>query len=199
DIGGHRFFSKSAEIEDLWTEILGGELLRCGRLSRIYYKGKYFDYPLKAANALKNMGSLETARCLASYAWARVRPVKHPQTFEDWVSNQFGRRLFGIFFKTYTEKVWGMDTRELSADWAAQRIKGLSLVGAIKHALLPKRIRHDRQSVVVTLIDGFRYPRHGPGQMWERVSELLTRDGHPVWMGQDVIAVRHSEGRVESV
>ncbi|HEX6347894.1 MAG TPA: NAD(P)-binding protein, partial [Candidatus Dormibacteraeota bacterium] len=134
DIGGHRFFSKNQEVEDLWTEVLGDEMLTRGRLSRIYYRGKYFDYPLKAFNALRNLGVLETFRCMSSYAWARLRPVKNPRTLDDWVSNQFGRRLFNIFFKTYTEKVWGIPTTELSADWAAQRIKGLNMVEAIKGA-----------------------------------------------------------------
>ena len=199
DIGGHRFFSKSREVEDLWTEVLGDELLTRGRLSRIYYKGKYFDYPLKAANALLNMGPAETVRCMASYAWARVRPVRNPKTLEEWVSNQFGHRLFSIFFKTYTEKVWGMSTKELSADWAAQRIKGLNLTQAIKSALLPQRKGKDRGAVIKTLIDEFRYPRFGPGQMWERVSASLDAQGYPVQMGQDVVAIQHDGTRVTSV
>jgi len=111
DIGGHRFFSKSQEIEDLWTEVLGKEMRTCRRLSRIYYKHKYFDYPLKAGNALFNMGLIETVACISSYAWARLTPVKEPKTLEDWVRNQFGHRLFRIFFKTYTEKVWGISRR----------------------------------------------------------------------------------------
>ncbi len=139
DIGGHRFFSKSQEVEDFWTEILGPEMLTRGRLSRIFYQGKYFDYPLKASNALLNMGPVETVRCIASYAWARLRPTRNPQNLEDWVTNQFGHRLFSIFFKTYTEKVWGISTKDLSADWAAQRIKGLNLTEAIKNALLPQK------------------------------------------------------------
>jgi len=200
DIGGHRFFSKSQEVEDLWTEILGDEMLTCDRLSRIYYNGKYFDYPLKATNALLNMGPLETIRCMSSYVWARIRPVKNPQTLEDWVSNQFGHRLFSIFFKTYTEKVWGISSKELSADWAAQRIKGLDLGQAIKSALLPKRKNPKRRgAVITTLIDEFRYPRLGPGQMWERVSQTLAAQGYPVLLDQEVVSVRHAGGRVHSV
>ncbi len=202
DIGGHRFFSKSQEVEDFWTEILGDDLLTRGRLSRIYYQGKYFDYPLKAANALLNMGPIETVRCMASYAWARVHPVKNPQTLEEWVSNQFGHRLFSIFFKTYTEKVWGMSTKELSADWAAQRIKGLDLSQAIKSALLPQRKGAqggDRGAVIKTLIDQFRYPRLGPGQMWERVTATLAAQGYPVQTGQDVAAVEHDGTQVTSI
>jgi protoporphyrinogen oxidase len=202
DIGGHRFFSKSQEIEDLWTEILGEELLTCARLSRIYYQGKYFDYPLKATNALRNIGPIETIRCMASYAWARIHPVKDPKNLEEWVSNQFGHRLFSIFFKTYTEKVWGMSTKELSADWAAQRIKGLNLAEAIRGALLPQRATHGttrREAVIKTLIDAFRYPRLGPGQMWERVSSILAERGYPVQLGQEVIRIHHNGRRVISV
>jgi protoporphyrinogen oxidase len=199
DIGGHRFFSKSQEIEDLWTEVLGDELLTCGRLSRIYYKGKYFAYPLKAGNALLNMGPIETIRSISSYAWARIHPIKHPQNLEDWVSNQFGHRLFSIFFKTYTEKVWGMSTKELSADWAAQRIKGLSLSEAIKNALLPQKKSKDRGAVIKTLIDQFRYPKYGPGQVWERVRDILRANDDQVIMDQSVEAIHHSGGRVTSV
>src|SRR5438034_359042 len=141
DIGGHRFFSKSTEIEDLWTEVMGDDLLVRPRLSRIVYKGKYFDYPLKAFNALLNLGPIETIRCITSYAKARIAPHQHPKSLEDWATNQFGKRLFSIFFKTYTEKVWGMSTKELSADWAAQRIKGLSLFEAIKNAVLPQKTK----------------------------------------------------------
>jgi protoporphyrinogen oxidase len=200
DIGGHRFFSKSQVVEDLWTEILGDEMRTCARVSRIFYNGKYFDYPLKAANALRNMGPLETVRCMASYAWARIRPVKHPQSLEDWVSNQFGHRLFSIFFKTYTEKVWGISSKELSADWAAQRIKGLDLAQAIKSALLPQRSGNKgRGAVIKTLIDEFRYPRLGPGQMWERVAQKLAAEGHPVLQDQEVVSIQHEGGRVRSV
>src|SRR5438105_223796 len=138
DIGGHRFFSKSAEIEELWTELMGEDMLTCDRLSRIYYRGRYFDYPLRAFNALANLGPLETVLCLASYARAQLNPVKAPRSFEDWVTNQFGERLYRIFFKTYTEKVWGIPTSELSADWAAQRIKGLDMREVIKNAFASK-------------------------------------------------------------
>src|SRR5579884_2197673 len=201
DIGGHRFFSKSQEIEDFWTEIMGDELLVRGRLSRILYKGKYFDYPLKAGNALLNMGPIETVRSISSYAWAKIHPVKDPKNLQDWVSNQFGKRLFQIFFKTYTEKVWGIPCTELSADWAAQRIKGLSLSEAIKNALLPQKSskKKDRGAVIKTLIDQFRYPRLGPGQMWERVAEKLAAQGYPVVMGQEVVSIRHDGMKVTSI
>ena len=200
DIGGHRFFSKSQEVENFWTEILGDELLTRGRLSRIFYKGKYFDYPLKASNALLNMGPIETVRCITSYAWARLFPTRHPRNLEEWVTNQFGHRLFSIFFKTYTEKVWGISTTELSADWAAQRIKGLDLTTAIKNALLPpKKDKGDRGAVIKTLIDEFRYPKRGPGEMWERVTEKLRAGGNLVALGQEVVSIRHDGHRVTNV
>jgi protoporphyrinogen oxidase len=198
DIGGHRFFSKSQEIEDLWTEILGSDMLIRPRLSRILYGGKYFDYPLKATNALFNLGPIETIRCLASYLAARNHPVQNPRSFEDWVSNQFGYRLYSIFFKTYTEKVWGMSTKELSADWAAQRIKGLNLVEAIKGAILPQRNKSNG-AAIKTLIEEFRYPKHGPGEMWERVQQILISRGQSVLLDQNVITLHHDGSRIMAV
>lgn len=199
DIGGHRFFSKNQEVEELWTEILGDQMLNRGRLSRIYYRGRFFAYPIKAANALWNLGPIEAARCLASYARARLQPVKNPRTLEDWVRNQFGWRLFSIFFKTYTEKVWGISTKELSADWAAQRIKSLDLWVVVKSALLPHRKATRRGEVVTTLIDSFRYPRLGPGQMWERVAGVSAQQGRPVLLGRSVARISHQDGLVTSV
>ncbi len=131
DIGGHRFFSKSREVEELWTEIAGADLLARPRSSRIYYRGQFFAYPLKPFEALAKLGVVESTLCMLSFLRARIHPKPDPKSFEDWVSNQFGARLFRIFFKTYTEKVWGMSCSEISADWAAQRIKGLSLGLAI--------------------------------------------------------------------
>src|SRR2546422_7410097 len=199
DIGGHRFFSKNQEVEDLWTEILGTELLTRDRLSRIYYHGRYFAYPLKAANALWNLGPVETVLCMASYARARVKPIRDPRSFEDWVQNQFGWRLYTIFFKTYTEKVWGISTKELSADWAAQRIKSLDMWLVLKSALLPHRRPANRGDLVTTLIDSFRYPRFGPGQMWERVAEIHREKWRPVRLGRAVERIKHDRGRVRSV
>ncbi len=199
DIGGHRFFSKNQEVEDLWTEILGSEMLTRGRLSRIYYRGRFFAYPLKAVNALWNLGLIETVRCMASYSRARLFPIRNPRSFQDWVRNQFGWRLYSIFFKTYTEKVWGIPTTELSADWAAQRIKSLDLLLVLKSALLPHRKPTHRDDIVTTLIDSFRYPRLGPGQMWERVAEICAEKGHPVLFGQAVDKIKRDRGRVRSV
>ena len=199
DIGGHRFFSKNDEVEALWTEILGSEMLSRGRLSRIYYRGRFFAYPIKAVNALWNLGPIEAVRCLASYARARLQPVKNPKSLEDWVRNQFGWRLYSIFFKTYTEKVWGIRTKELSADWAAQRIKSLDLWVVIRSALLPGRGKGRGGEVVTTLIDRFRYPRLGPGQMWGRIADLSRQKGHPVLLGRSVARISHDGGLVRTV
>jgi protoporphyrinogen oxidase len=193
DIGGHRFFSKSREVEDLWTEILPDDMLVRPRSSRIFYKGKFFDYPLKATEALLKLGVIESTRCVLSYIQARLRPVKDPRSFEDWVSNQFGRRLFDIFFKTYTEKVWGMSCREISADWAAQRIKGLSLATAVLNALLPNRKPKDSSQVIKTLIDSFRYPRRGPGMMWETCAQHVRRLGGEIRMGTTVVGCHRDQ------
>jgi protoporphyrinogen oxidase len=189
DIGGHRFFSKSRAVEDFWTEVNGPDMLDRPRSSRIYYRGKFYTYPLKPFEALSKLGLIESMLCMLSFAAARLRPVRNPKTFEDWVSNQFGKRLFRIFFKTYTEKVWGMSCSEISADWAAQRIKGLSLGSAIKHALFSPKPQ-DRTQVVKTLIDTFRYPRLGPGMMWEVCAEKVRRQGGTVMMGRKVTACR---------
>jgi len=156
DIGGHRFFSKSSWVEDFWTEMLPDDMLERPRSSRIYYNGQFYLYPLRPFEALIKLGIFESGLCALSYAKARLAPRPNPKCFEDWVTNQFGARLFRIFFKTYTEKVWGMSCREISADWAAQRIKGLSLGAAIRNGLFPKRTTADRTQVIKTLLNSFR-------------------------------------------
>jgi protoporphyrinogen oxidase len=184
DIGGHRFFSKSKEVEDLWSEILPDDMLVRPRSSRILYRNRFFTYPLKAGEALSKLGIFESMRCGFSYLWAQITPVRKPKSFEDWVRNKFGWRLFSIFFKTYTEKVWGMSCKEISADWAAQRIKGLSLVTAVMAAIFPKRKPKSGAKVVKTLIDSFRYPRLGPGMMWDACAAKVTAAGGQVKMGR---------------
>ncbi len=187
DIGGHRFFSKSQEVEDFWTEILPNDMLERPRSSRIYYRREYFAYPLKAMQALWQLGIFESIRCMLSYAKARMFPVRNPSNFQDWVSNQFGSRLFNIFFKTYTEKVWGMDCREISADWAAQRIKGLSMTSLILSALKPKFGSSRRKKGTIkhssTPSD---IPRKGPGMMWEACAERLVEMGGALRMDTKV-------------
>lgn len=190
DIGGHRFFSKSQEVEQFWDEILPDDMLVRPRSSRIYYRGKFFSYPLRPVEALSKLGLFESMLCGFSYLKAQLMPVRNPTNFEDWVSNQFGKRLFGIFFRTYTEKVWGMKCREISADWAAQRIKGLSLGRAVWSALFPKKPSGDRAGVVKSLINSFRYPRKGPGMMWETCAEKIRKLGGTVVMGRKVTECR---------
>ncbi|HET6930097.1 MAG TPA: NAD(P)/FAD-dependent oxidoreductase [Candidatus Acidoferrum sp.] len=194
DIGGHRFFSKSREVEDLWTEILGPDMLQRPRSSKICYRGEFYSYPLKPFDALSKLGFIESTLCVLSFLRARLNPVENPKSFEDWVVNQFGQRLFRIFFKTYTEKVWGMSCKEISADWAAQRIKGLSLGSAIKNALIPQRKPKNRQNVVKTLIDTFRYPRFGPGMMWEACASKVEAMGGDVLLGRSVVGCSFDTG-----
>src|SRR5436189_4100428 len=187
DIGGHRFFSKSKAVEGLWTEILPNALLVRPRSSRIFYGSKFYSYPLKPFEALLNLGVVKSALCILSWLKARLFPVRNPRNFEEWVSNQFGKRLFNTFFKSYTEKVWGMSCKEISADWAAQRIKGLSLGSAIKNALIPQRYNGDRSKVIKTLINSFRYPRRGPGMMWEACAAKTRALGGVIEMGCRVV------------
>jgi protoporphyrinogen oxidase len=196
DIGGHRFFSKSKEVVDLWRELLPDDFLERPRSSRIFYGRKLYSYPLKAFEALRNLGLLQSAACVASYAWARIRPIAEPTTFHQWVRNQFGERLFRIFFKTYTEKVWGMSCDEISADWAAQRIKGLNLGAAVFHALA-RSFRRSKPAaggpVIKTLIESFDYPRKGPGMMWEAAAAKTRAQGGRILMGRSLAEARFDE------
>ncbi len=198
DIGGHRFFSKVPLINDLWHEILGDELLLRPRLSRIYYREHYFDYPLKALNALVGLGPAEALMVLFSYAHAKAWPSAEEQNFEQWVSNRFGHRLYQIFFKAYTEKVWGIPCTEIAADWAAQRIKNLSLREALRQSLFGSGQTKDGE-IVTTLIDEFLYPRFGPGMMWEQCETRLASQGCSTRRGMRVERLRHRHGRVEAV
>jgi len=194
DIGGHRFFTKSDEVKRIWREILGPEFLTRPRLSRIYYKNRFFYYPLKPMNALVNLGPWEAGRVVLSYIAAQFRPAREIVTFEDWVTKNFGKRLFQVFFKTYTEKVWGVSCRELQADWAAQRIKSLSLFKAILDAFgLMKGAK------VTTLIDEFQYPKRGPGQMWAKAQEHIENLGGRVDLNTRVEHMTHRAGKVLSV
>ncbi|MBF9150876.1 NAD(P)/FAD-dependent oxidoreductase [Novosphingobium jiangmenense] len=180
DIGGHRFFSKSQQVVDLWNEILPDDFIQRPRMSRIYYEGKFYSYPLRAFEALWNLGLVRSTLCMASFAKAKAFPNKKVKSFEDWTVNQFGQKLYSIFFKTYTEKVWGMPCDEMSADWAAQRIKGLSLWGAVTDGLkrslgLNKRPNDGMQTK--TLLETFRYPRLGPGMMWDAARDKIVATG----------------------
>jgi protoporphyrinogen oxidase len=186
DIGGHRFFSKSKEVVDLWLEILPNDFIERPRLSRIFYGKKYYSYPLKPIEALTNLGIMTSSLCILSYLWAKLFPIKNPKSFHEWVRNQFGERLFLVFFKTYTEKVWGMSCDEISADWAAQRIKGLSLGSAISNALFSNFLKNKRapgKPIIKTLIDTFKYPRLGPGMLWDAAAAKINTQGGLILMG----------------
>ena len=189
DIGGHRFFSKSQEVVDLWNEILPDDFIQRPRMSRIYYEGKFYSYPLRAFEALWNLGIWRSTLCMLSYGKAKVFPNKNVKSFEDWTVNQFGYKLYSIFFKTYTEKVWGMPCDEMSADWAAQRIKGLSLWNAVtdglKRSLGLNKKPNDGQEVK-TLLETFRYPRLGPGMMWDAAKAHVEAKGNAVLMGHSL-------------
>lgn len=193
DIGGHRFFSKSRAVENLWDEILPNDMLQRPRSSRIFYGRKFFAYPLRPWEALRKLGVVCSVLCLLSWFKARLFPIPEPRNFEEWVSNQFGRRLFEIFFKSYTEKVWGMSCRQISADWAAQRIKGLSLGNALRNALFPRCLTNDRSKVIKTLIGSFRYPRRGPGMMWEAAAAKMRAHGGEIRLGCRVIGCDYNE------
>ena len=174
DLGGHRFFTKNQEVNDLWLEIMGDEFLMRPRMSRIFWRGRYLDYPLKGTDVIKKLGPIELVLCGLSYMWAAIKPKGREDNLEQWVSNRFGKRLYGHFFKSYTEKVWGVPTTEIRAEWAAQRIKGLSFFSAAKAAFFGNK------GNIKTLIDKFQYPRYGPGQMWEKMTARIEEMGGEV-------------------
>ncbi len=196
DLGGHRFFTKVPEVEALWHEILPeGDFLLRPRMSRIFYKGKYYDYPLKALNAVRNLGVWESTLCGLSYIWARIHPPKHQENYEDWLVARFGWRLYRTFFKTYTERVWGVEVSEMPADWAAQRIKNLDLRKAVINAVLPKR----NQTEITSLIEEFQYPKFGPGMMWEVCAEKVEAAGGKVRLSSRLTQIHVADGRAHSV
>lgn len=196
DIGGHRFFSKNAEIVKWWQDRLPHDFLNVKRQSRIYYKGKLYDYPLRPFNALRNLGLFNSIACAQSYAWIKLFPINPEVSFEDWVTNRFGRRLFKIFFKTYTEKVWGIPCSRISSDWASQRIRGLSL----KEAVLNAFKRQDKSGrTVKTLINEFFYPRLGPGMMWETTRRDIEKQGGRIFMGKTAARLVRKGHRVVEI
>ena len=194
DLGGHRFFTKSEEVQRLWHEVLGDELLVRPRLSRIFWRGKFIDYPLRLEDVVRKVGPVELARCGASYAGARARPRRREaETFEQWVCERFGRRLFELFFKSYTEKVWGVPTSEIRAEWAAQRIRSLSFARVVRAALL------NDGGELHSLIEQFHYPRLGPGQMWEAMAAEIVGAGGQLRLGARVTRIELRDGRVVAV
>lgn len=195
DLGGHRFYSKSAVINSLWREMLPREFVEIKRRSRIYYRKKFYPYPLKPWATLRNLGPVTALKIAASYAHARLFPRRPEISFEDWIVNRFGERLFRTFFKDYTEKVWGVPGSLLSKEFVAQRIGGLSLYGALKKAIFPNKGRER----VKTLITRFIYPRLGPGQLWESVSSQITARGGDVRLDKQVTRINYRDGNVVSV
>jgi protoporphyrinogen oxidase len=196
DIGGHRFFTKVKVVDDMWREVLrNGQFLRRNRLSRIYYNKRFFHYPLRAANALFGLGVWNSFMILMSYLNAQMFPETPEETFEQWVSNRFGKRLYRTFFKTYTEKVWGIPCSEITADWAAQRIRGLSLLTAVKDALIGSGAS-SKGEVIKTLVDSFDYPAKGPGMMWDTVLDLVRSQGSDVLLETGVTKVFVGHGGV---
>src|SRR5687768_14701137 len=194
DLGGHRFFTKSKEVDDLWHEVMKEEFLKRPRMSRIYWNGKFLDYPLQGMDVIRKLGPVELSRSGLSYLWAAVKPKGREDNFEQWVSNRFGKRLYNHFFKTYTEKVWGVPTTELRAEWAAQRIKGLSFFSAAKAAFFG-----NKGNKIKSLIEEFHYPRFGPGQLWETMADEIIAAGGEVRMETPVEKLEIRDGQVVAI
>ncbi len=195
DLGGHRFFTKAKEVDNLWHEIMKEEFLKRPRQSRIYWNKKFLEYPLDGMDVIRKLGPVELTRVGLSYLWAAIKPKGREDTVEQWVSNRFGKRLYNLFFKTYTEKVWGVPCSELRAEWAAQRIKGLSFFSAAKSAFFG-----NRGNKIKSLISEFNYPRYGPGQMWEQMTSDIREHGGEVRMNAPVTRLHLSpEGQVTEV
>ena len=192
DIGGHRFYTKIGEVQQLWVEILGNKLLKVPRLSRIYYNGKFFNYPLEITNALSNLGLVNSLLMLFSYLQAKIKPYPQEENFKEWVCNRFGKRLYQTFFKTYTEKVWGISCTEIRADWAAQRIQGMSLKKAILNSLF-------KNNQTKSLINEFYYPELGPGMMWEKCQEIITSKGGTVHLNTKVNQIHHQNNHIQKI
>src|SRR5438045_5794325 len=194
DLGGHRFFTKAKEVDDMWHEVLDEEFLLRPRMSRIYWNKKFLMYPLEGMDVIKKLGPVELIRSGLSYLWAAVKPKGREDDLETWVSNRFGKRLYSLFFKTYTEKVWGVPCTELRAEWAAQRIKGLSFFSAAKSAFFG-----NKGNKIKSLISEFNYPRYGPGQMWEQMTDAIEAEGGEVRLNARVERLQVIDGRIVRV
>ncbi len=196
DIGGHRFFTKVGEVQALWQEILGDDFIQVPRMSRIYYRNRFFDYPLSITNTLKNLGPIDSTLIVLSYLKARAKATlsseNEAENFEEWVTERFGSRLYNTFFKSYTEKVWGIPCNKIQAEWAAQRIKGLSLSKAVINAMFGS---NDTK----TLIKEFDYPVLGPGMMWEKCQSLIEEAGSFVTMNTRVVRIERTAQRIDRV
>ena len=194
DIGPHRFYTKNEEVYKLFLEMLGSDAVEVDRKTRILFNNSYFDYPLTPLNALFGLGLAESVVIGFSYLFARVKSyfsISKINNFEDWVVDKFGKKLFNNFFKNYTEKVWGIDCKDIGSDWAAQRIKGLSLSTAIKFALFPNSKKRPK-----TLVDKFYYPRLGAGMLWEKFEEIIEKQNVPVLKNSNVISIDNKKDSV---
>lgn len=195
DQGPHRFFTKSEEIMNFWKEILGDDLLKVNRLTRIYYQKKFFYYPLKPLNALLKLGILNSTVVILSYLKIKIFPYQEEKNFEQWVSNRFGKKLYRTFFKTYTEKLWGIPCREIQAEWVAQRIKGLSLRTAIKNAFFP-----DKKGGIKTLVEEFHYPKLGAGTMYDKLAKIISGNNNgKIMLQNEVTKVFRNESTIKSI
>lgn len=199
DIGGHRFFTQVKRVEDMWREVLGDDFLQCKRLSRIYYNKKFFYYPLRPFNTLFGLGMWNSLMIIFSYLNARIFPSKQEEFLDQWIINRFGKRLYLTFFKTYTEKIWGIPCGNIRAEWAEQRIKGLSFMSALGNALIKPKNNGGNGTVIKTLIDNFDYPKLGPGMLWRAVKEIVQRNGTPVRLGAEVEAVLWSKNKIKAL
>jgi protoporphyrinogen oxidase len=202
DLGGHRFFTKVSMVERIWHEVLGEDMITRPRLSRIFYNGKFFQYPLEPMNVIRGLGLMEVGLCGLSYAKARVLPKSPEDDFATWVTNRFGLRLFNTFFKSYTEKVWGIPCNQIRAEWAAQRIRGLSFTSVVKNALqsyVPKKAEPNGKGTIRTLVTEFLYPRRGPGQMWTRMKEIVESRGSSVLLKTPVERIHWEPGAVRAI
>ena len=198
DIGGHRFYTKVTLVDRIWREVIGDDFLRRPRLSRIFFRGQFYRYPLDPWETVSKLGPIEAGRCVASWAKSAVSPIRPEDDLQSWVSNRFGRRLFRLFFETYTEKVWGMKCNEISSDWAAQRIRGLSLRSLVANALGLQR-KTGKGGEIKTLIESFDYPRRGPGAMWDAMAALIERQGGSIAVDTAVDRIEWEPGRVVAV
>lgn len=197
DIGPHHFITSSDWVTKWWDELMSDDFHPHNRFTRIYYNNHFFNYPLDPVNVIRGLSLFECVRCVLSYVKSRFFPIKKVKTFQDWVSNKFGYRLFSIFFKTYTEKVWGIKCDEISSDWAAQRIKGFSLSQAIFYAFFG---RWFKKNAPRTLADKFHYPSKGSGTLWERAaSRLEAYDGGAITINQEVVSIEHKDNRITAV
>ena len=192
DLGGHRFFTKIKEVKHLWQEMLNENFLKVHRLSRIHHQGHFINYPINLFNVISNFGIFESVLILLSYLKTKLRPYPEEETFEQWVTNRFGSRLYKTFFQSYTEKVWGIPCHMIQSDWAAQRIKGLSLISAVSNALF-------RSNHIKTLVNEFHYPVLGAGMMWQHFQKVVESLGGEICLNTEIIRLRHEGYRIKGI